>query len=79
MTVRLEVPVAYGETYRDRATGFTGVPVAVWAKWLGPTQVSLTKLQDGKVVEQWFDLERLEPGVPEGNGFGFAHADGARP
>ncbi len=68
--------ITYGESYRDRATGFEGVAVAVWGKWLGPTQVSLTKLQDGKVIEQWFDVKRLEPVAGTSDDFGFARANG---
>ncbi len=72
MAVTLDVPeVTYGVDYRDRATGFLGRAVAVWHKWEGPTQVCLARLgSDGKPIEQWFDLGRIEPGDSQG-GLGF--------
>lgn len=60
-----------GESYSDKATGFTGTAVGVWLSD-GGVQVSLARLgSDGATHSEWFACERLEPACsPSGPGFG---------
>jgi len=54
---------AFGDRYKDIATGFRGVATAVTDYWDGRRIVLLegTVTATGEVSERWVSVDRLEP------------------
>lgn len=54
--------ITFGASYKDIATGFTGVATAKAVYAQGTVDVQLEALShDGKsIIKEWFDVRRLE-------------------